>query len=289
VVTERELEEADPKAFDVLVLLNVARPPAGRIASFLDAGKPVFFFLGDRVSPEEYNRIALFPWKIGAGREGGPFRIGTVEAGVPALRPFSSGPAGESLRTAAFRRYFRVAGKAKILLAFSNGDPLLVEAERGRGRLFLFASSADLDWNDLPLKAAFLPMIQGLLKGAAGLEEQALPVDVRLGQAFPEGVRPDQVEGPPGGPGIYRFGLPAGEFRRGVNPPFGESDLSKLPDSDLKKKLGTANVEIVEYREGAVTAGLTTREELWPWFLGLLLAALAAESLLAARLLREAS
>ena len=82
VVTEEELAGLDPKSYDALFLLNLSRPPASRMGSFLDAGKPVFIFLGDRVRAEEYNSLPLFPWRLGPVKEAAeatPARIGLAD------------------------------------------------------------------------------------------------------------------------------------------------------------------------------------------------------------------
>jgi hypothetical protein len=146
-----------------------------------------------------------------------PERIAWVDETSGSLKPFSE--AGEeSLKSASFHRYFRVDGETKHLLAFGNKDPLLVETDAGKGKAYLFTSSADLDWNDLPLKAAFLPLIQGLVKEAVGLTRNHLPPMIRFGEPFREESRPIQAAGPQGGPGIYQFFNPPGEVRYGVNP-----------------------------------------------------------------------
>ena len=158
-------------SYDALFLLNVCPAPGIPDGLFLEAGKPVFIFLGDRVIPEEYNRIPLFPWTTGRGEGGGdskPARIAQADYDREGPETFLR-VKGESLKGASFRRYFKIEGARRTSLTLENEDPLLVQAELGKGTLFFFASSADLDWNDLPLKAAYLPLIQGLLKEAVGL------------------------------------------------------------------------------------------------------------------------
>jgi hypothetical protein len=154
---------------------------------------------------------------------------------------------------------------------------LLVEAEIGRSKLFLFTSSADLDWNDLPLKAAYLPLIQGLLKEAVGLTGSSLPAGLRVGEPLKEQVRPVQIKGPQGGPGIYQFSLSSGAVRRGVNPPYEESDLAKMTESELQKKFGTIPVKVIEYQEGPLKDLQGGRKELWPFLLAFLMVAIAVE------------
>ena len=71
VLTEGELAAFDLRPFDALLLLNVSKPSGAKLASFLESGKPVFLFLGDRTSPDEYNRIPLFPWRLRGMKKGG--------------------------------------------------------------------------------------------------------------------------------------------------------------------------------------------------------------------------
>ena len=44
-----------------------------------------------------------------------------------------------------------------------------MEALTGKSKLFLFTSSADLDWNDWLLNASYLPLCQGLLEEVVDL------------------------------------------------------------------------------------------------------------------------
>jgi hypothetical protein len=192
VITEGEMAGANLKAYDAVFLLNVAKPDPSRLASLLELGRPAFIFLGDRISPEAYNDFSLVPWRIAEARdvELKPERIARVDQSRETLKSLANG--GDSLRNTLFRRYFKIEGMTRNLLTLGNQDPLLVEADVGRSRIFLFASSADLDWNDLVLKAAYLPLIQGLLKEAVGLGGNALSPDLRVGDLFKEQGRPVQ-------------------------------------------------------------------------------------------------
>ena len=281
VITENEMTRVDLRTYDAVFLLNVARPDLFRLASFLEMGRPVFLFLGDRVVPEAYNSFSLAPWRIVKLNEVGerPERIARVDSGRGTLKFMTR--LEDSLRSASFRAYFRVEGMARNLLTLKNQDPLLLEADVAGSKLFVFTSSADLEWNDLPLKAAFLPLIQGLAKDAVGLTGTSLPAGITIGEPFKEEGRPLQLRGPQGGPGIYQFRLPAGEFRRGVNPPPEESDLAKVGEDELQKKFGAIDVKVVEYREGGLRNLQGARKELWPTLLGLLLAVLVLEMVLA--------
>ena len=281
VITESEMARMDLRSYDTIFLLNVARPDLSRLASFLEMGRPVFLFLGDRIVPEAYNRFSLAPWQI---RE----RIDLSERAEKMTHMDSSRGTPtfltrleDSLKSASFRTYFKVEGTGKNLLTLRNRDPLLVETDAGRSKLFMFASSADLDWNDLPLKAAYLPLVQGLVKEAVGLTGTSLPAGIRFGEPLREEGRPLQMKGPQGGPGIFQFRLPIGELRRGVNTPYEESDLAKVAEDELKKRFGAIDVTVLEYKERGLKDLHGGRKELWPPLLGFLLAVLALEMIVA--------
>jgi hypothetical protein len=275
VVTEDELGNLELSPYDALFTLNVAQRQMSRALSFLELGKPVFIFLGERVLPEGYN--TFLPWILREVKEADtrPERIAQVDYTHEALKPFS-GSAGEGLKTASFRRHFKIEGTTKNLLTLDDGDPLLVEAHLGKGDLFLFTSSADLDWNDLPLKASYLPLIQGLLKVAVGLSAPVLK-NIRIGGPFEEEVHFTQMTGSRGGPGIYRFVDRSEEVRLGVNPPLQESDLMKMSDQEMGKRFGTIGTKVVEYQEEALASLRAKRKELWPYLLSFLLLVLAIE------------
>ena len=281
VVTEEEMAGVDLRSFDALFLLNVARVIPSRLTPFLDEEKPVFVFLGSRVSPDDYNGLNFFPWRIREPRNGDqrPERIAEVDSSHRTLQSLTK--EGDSLKSASFYRYFKIEGPSRNLLTLASQDPLLAEADVGRSKLFVFTSSANLDWNDLPLKAAFLPLLQGLLKETVGLSRDSLPTGSRVGEAFPEKVRPIQLKGVQGGAGIYQFFPPSGEVRRGVNPPYEESNLLKMGEAELKKKFGTIDARVLEYEEGALRNRQEGRKELWPRLFILLLVVIAAEMVLA--------
>jgi hypothetical protein len=281
VITESETSRVKLRSYDAIFLLNVARPDFAEVASVLEMGKPVFIFLGDRIVPEVYNRFVLAPWQI---RE-----MNDLSGRSEKIAPIDSrGRTSEflarlesSLRSASVRTYFRVEGSAKNLIELGNRDPLLAETDAGKSKIFLFTSSADLDWNDLPLKAAYLPFIQGLLKEAVGLTGASPVAKTRVGEPFREQSQPAQIRGPQGGPGIFQFHLPAGELRRSVNTPPEESYLAKVSEDDLKKKFGAMRVQVVEYKEGTLRDFQGEEKELWPSLLGVLLVILAFEMILA--------
>ncbi|RJQ49003.1 MAG: VWA domain-containing protein [Desulfobacteraceae bacterium] len=280
IITESEFSRMDPHAYDALFVLNVARPDPYRLASFLDAGKPVFLFLGDRIDPSAYNRLPFSPFRILG-------RIEPIETVGKATRidrfddefKFLQGII-ESLKKASFGAYFKIEGASNPILTLENEDPLLAEAQVGESRMFVFSSSADLDWNDLPLTAAYLPLVRGMVKEGGGSAGTSLPEGIRIGDPAGEKLKGRQVKGPPGGPGLYRVDAGAGEMQ-GVNPPYEESDLTKIDPDSLEKKLATVHATVLEYREGDLEKRQGGRKPLWPYLLAFLLAVLAVETVIA--------
>ena len=276
VVTEEEFAFLDVKPFEAIFLLNMARLQPSKLFSILESGKPVFIFLGDRVISEEYNRLPLSRWRIREAENREPVRIAHIDQSRPILKSLSHEGA-ESLKGALFRRYFKVEGAMRKLLAFENNDPFLSEMDLGKGKIFLFASSADLDWNDLPMKAAYLPLVQGMLKDGVALQRDSILESIRLGGSLGESVHPNRMGEPEWGAGIYPFQTSNGEKRRGVNPSFEESDLSKVTREEMKKRFGKIETKMVEYKEGVLKEIHGSRKEIWPFLLAAVLIFLVIE------------
>jgi hypothetical protein len=98
--------------------------------------------------------------------------IGDIDATHPALRGL------DDLRTAKFTRYLAVepAADDRVLMRLDDGAPLLIERGLGAGRVLLFTSSLDREWNDLPVQPVFVPFIAGVanhLLGGAGFTSEA--------------------------------------------------------------------------------------------------------------------
>ena len=80
---------------------------------------------------------------------------------------------------------------------------MLVERRVGRGRVLLWTSSLDLDWTNLPLQAAFLPLVQRItswLGGEAGLASTRFEglVGEPMSVPLPDGAGDPTLSGPGG-------------------------------------------------------------------------------------------
>ena len=60
---------------------------------------------------------------------------------------------------------------ASVLARFDDGAPALVERRVGSGRVLMWASSLDIEWNDLAVKPIFLPFVHQMARYLAAYRE----------------------------------------------------------------------------------------------------------------------
>ncbi len=176
-----------------------------------------------------------------------------------------------------------------------NGAPLVVEARVGKGRVLFVATTLDRDGADLCLQPGFVPFLERLLLYAAGRLRPRVPALATAGGPLDLPYRePVGVEGPEGfravwkpglgpfvppRPGIYRFqGRSGWEDLLFAKVPAEESDLDRTDRPDLLAR----SVPLGEAPAGA-GAGVSGRRDVSGAVAGVLVAALALESLLSAR------
>jgi hypothetical protein len=238
VVDAEAFPREDLTQYDVVFLLNVrsVAAKAPELQRFVEAGGGLFVALGDQVDPERYgNELgALLPMALhvektadaragGAGAAGGAARFAEVDWAHPALAVFS-GEAREGLLGTRTSRYVLArpaqrgaegSAPPRVLIAFDDGAPALVETRRGKGRVMLFTSTADRDWTDWPIRTSFLPAMQRfaayLTGGLDERREQATVVDARRTIRLDEGETLAALVGPDGRerrvPELERSGL----------------------------------------------------------------------------------
>ena len=68
--------------------------------------------------------------------------------------------------------------KQKIHFELNNGDPFLIDFNRGNGKVFYFTSLLNLNWNDLTLRGLLIPLMYRLLILGGTDEVNSLPVVV---------------------------------------------------------------------------------------------------------------
>jgi hypothetical protein len=318
------LSAATLEAYQVVVLCNVGAVSdavAQKIRSYVNEGGGLLVFGGDRVQLDSYNQklAQALPGPLRErklGPEASAEKIGKIALGHPALESFNDPILQESLLGSRVWGYFRADGGGKsALVSLANGDPLIMEQKMGAGRMIFVATSADRDWTDLPLKTAYLPLLQSfthhLAGGKRGAFDDGVPVGSTKEIPLPAAMvgknirvtKPDKQESEVGivaekersvarldendRAGFYRIALPAGTEKESgipavyaVNPPFLESRLDEINEGELQAKLQPVKVEVLPI-EALQRGG--QRTDLALPLLGLLIVTLLFEGWLAQR------
>ncbi len=268
-------------------------PEAAALTTYVDNGGRVLLAAGPRSSS-----LASMPIGGEALRSpqsltsSGPLAVGDIDSTHPALRGL------DDLRTAKFDRWLTVAPGQddRVLIKLDDGTPLLIEHPAGGGRVLLFTSSLDREWNDLPVQPVFVPFIGGLanyLLGGQGFTNEAAlgsTLAVRAlglagGQIFdPRGEKAlglggsgdvvlDQI-------GFYEVVGGGTSDLVAVNFDPRESDLSRMDADTLMRwqGLGVKTADQAQASGGADSEDAVARP-LGPWLMILLLIAVLVESL----------
>ncbi len=186
VISESELLGTDLARFDCVFVCNVALLTAREaevLRNYLEAGGGVVFCLGDQVRADNYNETlfqnnpnsrseksrrdpdapsirvtgiqSLLPAKLlervgDAKKKEVAFEFDAGDFSHPIVRPFQGNP-GAGLELTKTFAYFKTEVPeergARVALRFSNGDPAIIDAPYGRGRVILITTSVDREWS----------------------------------------------------------------------------------------------------------------------------------------------
>ena len=218
VVSVSEFADAslsDLSAVDCVFLCDVPTltpSQVARLEGVLARGGGVVFGLGQNAAAnaEHYNRTlydngkGMLPGQLGPvvtapTADDAGFRLaGSDEAfRRPPLDAFRDDNARGGLTAAPFTKYVKIIepaeGRARRLLSFvpatprpgdtTEPDVAIVEKSRHRGRVVLFASTFNSDWNDWPVLPSFLPFTHELLRHTATAADRRT---VAVGEAIEE-------------------------------------------------------------------------------------------------------
>jgi hypothetical protein len=338
VVAPEELTTRRLSDFDVVFLCNVKSPDGSALRDFVRRGGGLFVALGDNVDVDTYNSelVGLLPSPLQALRTVGAIatdrddgethadrgqaqQLADADHNHPIFAALAEGgeaghAAAEPFAAARFHRYALLRplrdGDRGVVLHFADGAPALVEARIGDGRVLIFASTIDRDWNDLPIQPIFLPFMQQLTRylGRAPMQPPDPPIligqphqipisvgDRRSEVATPDGRQrvfgPDQVAGrrtfefsDTEKPGIYRVIATGGDGVARTRPTASfvvnidaaESDPTPIASVALAKLTGAATTK-------SASAVPRRRVELWHALGAALLLLLLGEALLLRR------
>ncbi len=230
-----DLAGKDLGRFAAVVLADVAALPADAVARLRDyasGGGLVLIFPGEHTQPQSWNEAGFPGVPIGPLIEAeGEKRIklGSVSPTNPAVANLPA----EGLDRVLIARLYRLGATqgAESLIQTERGEPFLVRRQLGKGKVYLFAVSAQVDFSNLPFTPPFLLLLHRvvhahLVEGAAPL---SLPTFTELKLALPPGahlvLKPDgravPVMRPAEGEAVFAQTELAGVYRlaAGTAPP----------------------------------------------------------------------
>ena len=180
---------------DVLILADVAELSAAeaeRVKTYVAAGGGLIVTVGDNIDTDAYRQrlggeTGLMPCDfvqaVGDAFDREQFRVlATVKYEHPIFAPFKEPNHGDFGKARFYRRFQAVPTKdATVIAVYDDGSPALLEKRYGGlGRVLCFTSTIDRAWNDLPIRAVYLPFLHESIKYLA-LKSEGTPPDYRIG------------------------------------------------------------------------------------------------------------
>ena len=318
VLTTDHWPRLDVARNPVVVLANVPQvteSQAAELEQYVYSGGGLIITLGNLVQARSYNNLlykdgaGILPAELGdssSAQATSPTTILGVDLNHPMLRFLRDRP--DPVPVASITRRFptrQAKPESHTLITLASGQPLLLEARAGRGRVLLLTTTVNADWTSLPLTGFYLPLMQSAVKYMAtgNLPDLNIPCGTPIAftvtdlasDAPPAITLPDgrvdhvEVQATPVAtelnyawtalPGRYTVDAKIGKQDRKwifvAQPPTTESDLTPLDDARLTELRDQVDLEVLDATRSdfaqAVGEGRKGRE-LW---LPLLLAAIA--------------
>ncbi len=173
VVTPAGLTAEKARQYDGLYALNVSVPATEIFDEALAAGKGVFIAMGDRVDFERWNpflsRLGLQVWEVQALDQAVPLNLERFDH--PMFRPIEETAWRGYMERVAVERY-RITttdyADFDTPVKLMTGAPLLLTRDLKPGRLMIWTTSMDLDWNNFPLEFGFVPFVRQIIAHLSG-------------------------------------------------------------------------------------------------------------------------
>jgi hypothetical protein len=195
---------------------------------------------------------------------------------------------------------------AAVLARYEDGNPALIEATYGRGKILLFTSTFDASWNDLPLTPLYLPLIRQMtrflgereIKGwnpinqaftVAAAKDGSLPaVDSPGGERVTERKQTatDELIVNAKEQGFYRLRYAEKSDFAAVNVDSKESDLTKLNVDEFITSVTGADPKaqvVAAANEKLTNEEAESRQRVWWWLLVVALLLFLTEAILSRR------
>jgi len=304
-----ELSAAAMRQSDVVALLNVGQltsSQAAALSEYVVNGGSLLIAPGDRIDERVFNQQLgeISPARLKQGSSLGRddyLVIADYDRRHPILRPLGSE------WSARFQGHWRLTPSedANVLMQFDNTEAALVERDVGEGKILLFASSLDLEWNNLALQGLFLPFVHETLRylvrfeigqsayeigDSISLEQFASDTEVSVSDADGRSVSLEANNlQRASSPGLFTASSGAVSNRYAVNILPEESNFTRVATSALYDAVVNPDTSPLQSREAQTTQlieELENPQRLWWWILTLVMVLLLVEVLVANRTYR---
>ncbi|NKB32333.1 MAG: VWA domain-containing protein [Pseudomonadales bacterium] len=304
-----ELSAAALRQSDVAVLLNVgglSTTQAAAVTNYVESGGALLVAPGDRIEPELFNQQfeSIAPATLQNQDLAGDdyLVIADFDRRHPILRPLDSD------WSARFEGHWRLVPNeaADVLMQFDNTEPALVERSVGEGKVILFASAMDLEWNNLPLQGLFLPFVHETLRHL--VQPESNQRSFQVGDNFSldpggeataitaEDANGNEIEFTNDGfviqaatPGFISADIDGESTQFAINILPEESNFARTPVANLYDSIINPDTNPIRSREvqtAQLIEELERPQRIWWWILSLVMALIIAEALIANRTYR---
>ena len=194
--TLAELPKRNLLDYSVIILCNAHNLPFGyeqELEKFVLRGGALFITLGNQVNAKFYNErlgniLPVFLKSIHQTQKSDkPFRFLIKPSKHPVLKIFK-GQTLEEMKSIEFQSIYSIEprenSKFTTPIVLSNEFPALIESAVGKGKVILFLSSIDRDWNNFPIQPTFLPWIQRWVKYSANGLDSLIQKNLLVGDTF---------------------------------------------------------------------------------------------------------
>lgn len=260
-----DLGKAPLREYAAIFLTGVASMEDGASAlldEYVRSGGMVCVFPCDRVDAKAWNAVRWLPAKLGAQKKAEEGKKIKVTWTSP-VSPVTNLLGGEGLDRLSIDRLLELKPSAddQVLARTEAGDPFLVQAQVGKGKVYLFAVSCQQDFSNLPFTPVLLLTVHRALLGHLGetaepvahaaFDELHLPLPETAAKVIlPDGrgasleIKEGQaVFAQTAQAGIYRLtegpiaDKAAGTPVAAVNPPAEESSLDRVEPQTIRSLL----------------------------------------------------
>lgn len=317
IVPAAAAKAADLADAQVVIAASVSKVDAGvqsAMGQLLQRGGGLLFLPGETVDFNAFNAtfanlapcrlrsvITAEPSKTGAAAPAGGQVVGATIAKMnldhPIFETFLRPHCGD-FATTRFFRWWEIGDSqtSSVLARFDDNRPAVLERPIGRGTSMLLASSPDLRWSNLPLRAIFLPYLHQTVRYLAIKTEKKTAFVVGQVVEVPEGL---QLKGPSGnvlaakdgkvtltdvGLCTWSGGDGKGDYAIAVNAVGSEATVAAVTPDEIVSAMQRSESELDNAVDAAADESFKARLDrlnIW-WYLAAAAAALMVVELLAA-------